>query len=37
MSLLPIIAGSDLVAMVAKDLAEVCARHAAIRIVQEGD
>ncbi len=33
MSLLPIIAGSDLVATVPMDLAEVCARHAAIRIV----
>ena len=33
MSLLPIIAGSDLVATVPQDLAEVCARHADIRLL----
>lgn len=33
MSLLPIVAGSDLVATVPRDLAEVCARHADIRLV----
>ena len=34
MSLLPIIATSDLIATVPRDLAEVCARHAAIRLVE---
>ena len=33
MSLLPIIAGSDLVATVPQDLAEFCARHADIRLL----
>lgn len=33
MSLLPIIEGSDLIATVPGDLAEVCVRHAAVRIV----
>jgi DNA-binding transcriptional LysR family regulator len=34
MSLLPIIAGSDLVATVPRDLGEVCARHGDIRLVE---
>ncbi len=33
MSLLPIIEGSDLVATVPHDLAELCARHAAVRVL----
>lgn len=34
MSLLPIVSGSDLVATVPRDLAEVCARHGDIRLVE---
>jgi DNA-binding transcriptional LysR family regulator len=34
MSLLPVIEGSDLVATVPRDLADVCLRHARVRIVE---